>query len=161
DFITPSGWDAQLYNGQVLQEGCKEILFLEGECDVLSCMSNGIEYAVGVPGANVKKAEWIATLDKVAPEKIYLLYDNDSVGQKAAQEMASRIGLEKCLKITLPAEVKDINEYFVKGGTLEGFEKLKAAAKFFDIAGVTSSLDALTQLENELHGRVDLAPKYV
>jgi replicative DNA helicase len=161
DFITPSGWDAQLFNGQVLQEGCKEIMFLEGECDVLSCMSNGIEYAVGVPGANVKKMEWIEKLDRIAPEKIYLLYDNDSVGQKAAQEMASRIGLEKCLKLTLPLGTKDINDYFVKGGTVESFEKIKADAKFFDIAGVSSSLDALTKLENELNDRVDLAPKYV
>jgi replicative DNA helicase len=161
DFITPSGWDAQLFNGQVLQEGCKEVIFLEGECDVLSCMSNGIEYAVGVPGANVKKAEWIAVLDKVAPEKIYLLYDNDSVGQRAAQEMASRIGIDKCLKITLPKEVKDINEFFTKGGTLEAFEKFKAAAQLYDITGVTSSVDALTQLEDELKGKVDLAPKYV
>jgi 5S rRNA maturation endonuclease (ribonuclease M5) len=160
DFITPSGWDAQLFNNQVLQDGCKEIMFLEGECDVLSCMSNGIEYAVGVPGANVKKLEWIEKLDRIAPEKIYLLYDNDSVGQKAAQEMASRIGLEKCLKITLPQNVKDINEFFVSGGTLEEFEKIKEAAQFFDIAGVTSSLDALTQLENELNGKEDLAPTY-
>ena len=161
DFITPSGWDAQLFNGQVLRDGCKEIMFLEGECDVLSCMSNGIEYAVGVPGANVKKMEWIEKLDRIAPEKIYILYDNDSVGQKAAQEIASRIGLEKCLKITLPKDVKDINDFFINGGTLEVFEKLKGDAKFFDIAGVASSLDALTQLENELNGRVDLAPKYV
>lgn len=161
DFITPSGWDAQLFNGQVLQNGCKEVLFLEGECDVLSCMSNGIEYAVGVPGANVKKAEWIAVLDKVAPEKIYLLYDNDSVGQRAAQEMASRIGIDKCLKISLPKDVKDINEFFAKRGTLEAFEKLKAAAKLFDITGVTSAVDALQQLEDELNGKVDLAPKYI
>ena len=161
DFITPAGWDAQLFNGQVLQEGCKEILFLEGECDVLSCMSNGIEYAVGVPGANVKKMEWIEALDRIAPDKIYLLYDNDSVGQKAAQEMASRIGLEKCLKLTLPQSVKDINDFFSQGGTIEEFERIKAAARFFDIAGVTSSQDALTQLEHELEGRPDLAPKYV
>jgi replicative DNA helicase len=105
--------------------------------------------------------EWIEKLDRIAPEKIYLLYDNDSVGQRAAQEMASHIGLEKCLKLTLPPNVKDINEFFVKGGTLEAFEKIKSEAKFFDIAGVASSLDALTQLENELNNRVDLAPKYV
>ena len=160
DFITPSGWDAQLFNGQVLQEGCKEIMFLEGECDVLSCMSNGIEYAVGVPGANVKKAEWIATLDKVAPEKIYLLYDNDTVGQRAAQEMASRIGIDKCLKILLPKGTKDINDFFTKGGTLEEFEKLKSDAQLFDVTGVTSSGDALRQLEDELNGKVDLAPTY-
>src|SRR5271157_302502 len=135
DFTCPSGWEAGLYNAGVLTEGCKEVLFLEGEADVLSCMSHGIEYAVGVPGANVKKAAWIDALDKIAPDKIYLLYDNDTVGQRAAQDMASRIGIDKCLKILLPTGIKDINEFFCKGGTIEAFEKIKAAARFFDVSG--------------------------
>ena len=42
-------------------------------------------------------------------------------------------------------------------GTLEHFEELKATARLFDISGVTSSADALTQLEEELNGKVDLA----
>jgi twinkle protein len=98
DFVTPSGWEAPLYNGEILQEGIKEVVFVEGEADAISMLSNGIEYVVGVPGANIKKASWIETLDKIAPQKIYILYDNDKVGKKAAQEMASRIGIEKCLK---------------------------------------------------------------
>jgi twinkle protein len=172
DFVTPSGWEAPLYNGEILQEGIKEVVFVEGEADAISMLSNGIEYVVGVPGANIKKASWIETLDKIAPQKIYILYDNDKVGKKAAQEMASRIGIEKCLKLTLPPfEVdvdgvkragKDINEWFrYGGGTLEIFDKLKEDAVLFDVTGVTSSVDALTQLEDELNGKVDLAPTYV
>jgi replicative DNA helicase len=161
DFACPSGWEAGLFNAGVLTEGCQEIIFLEGEKDVLSAMSNGIENAVGVPGANVKKNSWIETLDRIAPEKIYLCYDGDKVGNKAAQEMASKIGIDKCLKIILPAGVKDINEFFVNGGTLEQFEKLKASATMFEITGVTSAKDALSQLEDELSGKHDLAPKYV
>lgn len=172
DFISPSGWDAPLYNGEILQEGIQEVIFVEGEADALSMMSNGIENVVGVPGANVKKAAWIDTLDKIAPKKIYILYDNDKVGKKAAQEIASRIGIDKCLKLVLPPfnvtldgatrEGKDINEWFrYGGGTLEVFNKLKESAVLFDVTGVTSSVDALTQLEDELNGKVDLAPKYV
>jgi hypothetical protein len=172
DFVTPSGWEAPLYNGEILVEGLNEVIFVEGEADTLSMMSNGIENVVGVPGANVKKASWIETLDKIAPKKIYILYDNDKVGKKAAQEIASRIGIEKCLKLTLPPfsvtldgvtrDGKDINEWFrYGGGTLEIFEKLKESAVLFDVTGVTSSVDALQQLEDELNGKVDLAPKYV
>ncbi len=172
DFITPSGWEAPLYNGEILVEGINEVLFVEGEADALSCLSQGISYVVGVPGANVKKTLWIDTLDKVAPKKIYILYDADKAGRKGAQELASRIGIEKCYKITLPLfnvtvdgitrPGKDINDWFRYGeGTLEKFEDLKKQASLFDITGVTSSVDALTQLENELNEKTDLAPTYV
>ena len=172
DFVSPSGWEAPLYNGEILVEGLNEVIFVEGEADTLSMMSNGIKNVVGVPGANVKKAAWIETLDKIQPKKIYILYDNDKVGKKAAQEIASRIGIDKCLKLTLPpfeVEVdgvkrpgKDINEWFrYGGGTLELFEKIKESAALFDVTGVTSSGDALQQLMDELEGKVDLAPSYV
>jgi replicative DNA helicase len=172
DFVSPSGWEAPLYNGEILVEGLGEIIFVEGEADALSLMSNGVMNVVGVPGAGIKKATWIEALDKIAPKKIYILYDNDNAGKRGAQEIASRIGIDKCLKLILPPfeiEVdgekrpgKDINEWFTQGGgTLEVFEKLKENASLFDVTGVTSSVDALQQLEDELNGKVDLAPKYV
>lgn len=201
DFITPTGWDAPLYNGEILKEGITEIIFVEGETNTISLLNYGVSNVVGVPGANVKKAAWIEALDKLEP-KIYILYDNDKAGKKAAQEIASRIGIEKCRKMILPYfEVvvpedqcklcdeqgimadrkydeegritnlracehrragKDVNEWFrYGGGTLEVFEKLKADAGLFDVTGVTSSVDALQQLEDELNGKVDLAPTYV
>lgn len=172
DFITPSGWEAPLYNGEILQAGLDEIIFVEGEADALSCLSNGIKNVVGVPGAALKKTSWIETLDKVAPKKIYILYDNDKAGKRGAQGLASRIGIDKCWKIVLPpfeVEVdgvsrpgKDINDWFrYGGGTLEVFEKIKESSRLFDVTGVTSSGDALQQLVDELEGKVDLAPKYV
>ena len=191
DFSSPSGWEAPLYNGEILQEGIKEIIFVEGEANTVGMLSRGIINVVGVPGANVKKASWIETLDLLAPEKIFIFYDNDKAGNKAAQEIASRIGIEKCLKLVLPVfEVtvpidecklcgedgrtvsgtqcvhkrsgKDFNEWFaVGGGTLEAFEVLKEKARLFDVTGVVGSTDALDQLEEELNGKEDLAPRYV
>src|SRR5271157_5236281 len=160
DFISPSGWEAGLYNADALDDECKEIIMVEGEADCLSLLSHGVMNVVGVPGAGVRKAVWVEALDRINP-KIYILFDSDQAGTKGAQELASRIGIERCLKVVLPAGVKDINEYFCKGGTLEGFEKLKASSRMFDVAGVSSSVDALTQLENELNGKHDLAPTYV
>src|SRR5579885_1509248 len=172
DFACPKGWDAPLYNGEILREGIRELIFVEGEADCVACLSNGLDNVVGVPGANVKKAAWIETLDQISPETIYILYDNDKAGQKGAQELASRIGIDKCRKIVLPSFTvtvdgeqrsgKDINEWFQYGeGTLEKFEELKKKAKLFDVTGVTSSKDALEQLEDEINGKNDLAPKYV
>jgi replicative DNA helicase len=201
DFVTPSGWEAPLYNGEILQEGIQEVIFVEGETNTISLMNYGINNVVGVPGCNVKKAAWIETLDKLSP-KIYILYDNDKAGKKSAQEIASRIGIEKCWRMMLPpfdvtvpedqcklcdkhgvtvnrkydAEGrisnprecphvrpgKDANEWFrYGGGTVEAFEKLKDEAGLFDVTGVTSSGDALTQLMDELDGKTDLSPSYV
>lgn len=160
DFTCPHGWEAGLYNYPALNEECKEIIMVEGECDTLSLMSHGIENVVGIPGANVKKAAWIEALDKINP-RIYILFDSDKAGTKGAQELASRIGLERCLKIVLPSGIKDINQYFQEGGTTEGFEALKKQAVLFDVAGVMSASGALDELEEELNGKTDLSPAYV
>jgi KaiC/GvpD/RAD55 family RecA-like ATPase len=57
----------------------------------------------------------------------YILYDDDKVGRKAAQELASRIGFDKCWKIVLPyfevvvpldeCKLCDDNGYSLKAGT--------------------------------------------
>ena len=160
DFTCPSGYEAGLYNSPALSEDCKEIIFVEGEADCLALLSHGVENVVGVPGAGVKKHAWIETVDRVNPV-VYILFDSDQAGAKGAQELASRIGIEKCLKIVLPKSTKDINEFFQKGGTVEQFEELKKRAVLFDVTGVMGTGGALQQLEDELNGKVDLAPTYV
>lgn len=102
DFTAPTGHEAPLYNGEILVDGLAEVIFVEGEANTLCMMSNGIENAVGVPGANFKKAAWIETLDRIAPKRLFVMYDNDKAGIKAAQSLASRIGYDKCLRLVLP-----------------------------------------------------------
>ena len=147
DFTCPSGYEAGLYNSPALSEDCKEIIFVEGEADCLALLSHNIENVVGVP--EKEKYARIETVDRIAP-KIYILFDNDQAGTKGAQDLASRIGIEKCLKIVLPKGTKDINEYFQAGGTVEGFEELKKRAVLFDVTGVVGTGNALQQLEDEL-----------
>lgn len=103
-FASPTGWDAPLYNGEILTEQLREVVLVEGEANTLYLLSKGVEGVVGVPGANVKKAVWIELLDKLIAGglKIYVLYDNDKVGKKSAQDIASRIGYDKCLRMSLP-----------------------------------------------------------
>jgi hypothetical protein len=198
DFTSSTGWDAPLYNGEVLNEDIHNVVFVEGETNTISLLNYGVHSVVGVPGANIKKATWIEQLDKLIENglKVYILYDDDKVGNKSAQEIASRIGFDKCwrmqlpyFEITVPIDQcklcdkdgwslkagtdkhvpcthtragKDTNEWFqLGGGTLEKFEELKKHAVLFDVTGVTSTGDALQQLEDELNGKVDLAPTYV
>jgi replicative DNA helicase/5S rRNA maturation endonuclease (ribonuclease M5) len=159
DFTCPSGYEAGLYNSPALSDDCKEIIFVEGEADCLALLSHGVENVVGVPGAGVKKHAWIEAVDRINP-KVYVLYDSDKAGTKGAQELASRIGLDRCLKISLPTGIKDINAYFMQGGTVEGFEELKQKAVQFDVTGVSSTTTTLDELEEELEGKAELSPKY-
>jgi DnaB-like helicase C terminal domain/Toprim domain len=196
-FASPTGWDAPLYNGEILTEELREVVLVEGEANTLFLLSQGVFGVVGVPGANVKKAVWIELLDKLIEGglKVYVLYDNDKAGKKSAQSIASRIGYDKCLKMVLPyfeIEVpldeckscdaegnlisagtdkhvacihrrpgKDVNEWFTKGGgTVELFDRLKENAMLFDVTGVMSSGDVLTEMEDELNGKTELAPTY-
>ena len=172
DFAAPKGWDSTLYNGEVLKEGLKDVILVEGEPNCISAMDHGINNICGVPGANIKKAEWIETLDKLELEKIYVLYDKDKTGQTAAQTIASRIGIEKCYKIVLPdfevtaedGEIrkgKDLNEWFqVGGGSKELLEELISSATLFDVDGVSSATDALDEFTEELDGK-GAGQKYV
>ena len=165
DFASPKGWDSQLYNGEVLKPGLKDIVLVEGEMNCISALDKGIENICGVPGANTKKMEWLTKLDELGLEKVYVAFDSDKVGQRAAQTLASRIGIEKCWKIQLPSfEVvteegttrkgKDLNEWFVSGGgSAELFEKLKEEATLFDVDGVAAATDALDEFTEELDNK--------
>src|SRR6185437_12244250 len=152
-----SGREIPIYNHGALKPGLSDLLLVEGEMDAIACLSAGVQSVVRIQGANIKKAQWIDTIDEINPGKIYLLYDNDKTGQAAARDMAARIGIEKVYNIVLPeftkedgSHGKDINEYFVAGHTLADLEALKEHAKPFDVAGVTSVHDALDELEHDL-----------
>ena len=170
-FNSPSGYDAALYNGQVLlREGITEIVLVEGPADCIAAMDKGVVDICGVPGANHKKAEWLDALDKL--EKVYIWYDKDKAGQKAAQVLASRVGLEKCWCILLPDFTittsegesrpgKDANEWFAYGhGTKEGYEALKAKARLFDVDGVSSSQAAVQEFLDELNDKGSAEARY-
>jgi hypothetical protein len=127
DFRGSTGWDAPLYNGEILTEQLHEVVFVEGEFNTLALMTHGIENVVGVPGANFKKAAWIETLDKLGDNlKKYILYDEDKSGKKNSQEVASKIGIDKCWKMMLPyfevtvpldeCKLCDDNGYSIKAG---------------------------------------------
>jgi replicative DNA helicase len=170
-FSSPKGWDAPLYNGEIIREGLKELILVEGEANCIAAMDKGVQNIVGVPGANFKKALWIEQLDKIAPERIYICYDKDKVGQKAAQTLASKIGIERCYKICLPTfsipsesgerTGKDLNEWFLFGqGSAERFEELKQEAQLFDVQGVSNTQSALDELEDFFSGKTSVKPTY-
>jgi 5S rRNA maturation endonuclease (ribonuclease M5)/archaellum biogenesis ATPase FlaH len=151
------GRENPLYNSVALNQATTELIMVEGEGDVVSLISNGVDNVVGIPGAAMKKAEWIEALDAKKDLTVYTLYDSDLVGQKAAKEMATRIGLDRVKNILLPefkkqdgSAGKDINEWCRFGLTSEQWQELKDNAKPFHVDGVQDIKDVLRQLSDEL-----------
>lgn len=132
------------YNFDVLKEN-KEIIICEGEGEVLTWIENGFENVISVPNGagNVEYLDnSIRLFDDI--ETVYIANDNDEKGIELRDELARRIGLEKCKTISFK-ECKDGNEYFVKHGGIE-FKKLIENAKPVPIDGIVK----IEQIEPEI-----------
>lgn len=99
-----------LFNRDCIKDNDEIIITAEGEFDAISCRQNGYTNAVsGSNGCSSFDPEWIDALKDM--NKIYLWYDNDEAGKKASDELAMRLGIDRCYFIRLEG-YKDANEYF-------------------------------------------------
>lgn len=108
----------------------KKIFITEGEIDALSLYECGFRYALSVPnGAGVEedghkritpKLEYLEDPDIIqilqSVDEVVLVTDNDYKGVRLKEELAQRIGVEKCFSVTYPAGCKDINDVLVQHG---------------------------------------------
>ena len=121
------------------------IIITEGEIDVLSFAEAGIDYACSVPdGApppNAKnyesKFEYLESLEPSLKKatSVVLAVDNDEPGKKLEEELARRIGMEKCYRVTWPAKCKDANDVLKNFGVSKLKECL-ARAEPYPVSGL-------------------------
>ncbi len=112
-----------------------ECIIVEGEIDLLSFLETTLSAVISVPnGAN--KVDYIdSSIDKFDKvKKIFLAVDNDKKGVELRDELARRLGYEKCLIVDFK-DCKDANEYLIKYGALE-LEECIADAKYYPIKGI-------------------------
>lgn len=127
-FSRVKGSETWLFNDEGLKEAKKkkEILICEGEIDLMSIWQAGIKNVISLVGGAQHSGPWIHELKDI--EKIYICLDSDEPGQKAARNLADRLGVEKCINVKLP--VKDANDFFKKYGEEEFRNVLKNSDKF-------------------------------
>ena len=116
-----------------------DIVIVEGEMDVLAMAEAGIK-AVSVPnGASMKVSEgridpsedpkfkflWSAKEYLDAAKRIIIATDADGPGEALAEEVARRVGKERCWRIEFPDGAKDSNEVLIRLGA----EALRKSAK--------------------------------
>jgi twinkle protein len=137
NFKLVKGAELILYNLDAIKESTQMVI-CEGEPDAMSWHQAGYKFVVSVPNGASKnqKLEWIDNCYEYFENKarIYLSTDNDDVGLQLRDELARRLGYERCFKVDL-GNHKDANEHLV----IEGEESLLRAlktAKEFPIQGV-------------------------
>jgi len=124
-FTQDAGGAHDFFGIDLLEKG-KPIIIVEGEIDCLTLMEAGIPNVVSVPsGAPIKVADgkvkpeedkrfgyiWNAEEYLNAAPYVILATDQDVAGQALAEELARRIGKDKCRLAKFPT--KDLNELYL------------------------------------------------
>ena len=107
---TAADCEPVLFGWQAIPDSAREITITEGEIDALSAFDYGrVAGSVPFGGGGGAKQQWIENdFERMERfERIYLATDNDEEGEKAAEEIASRLGRHRCYRVILP--LKDFN----------------------------------------------------
>ena len=128
-------------------------IITEGEIDALSLEVAGFKNAISVPdGAPAPtsknyetKFEYLddAKLDHI--KTFILAVDNDEPGRKLEEELARRLGRERCLRVTWVKDCKDANEVLIKHGA-EVLAQCINNAQAFPVEGLFSVYDIAEDL---------------
>lgn len=126
-------------------------IITEGEFDCLSWVESGINEVVSVPNGASRGNQRLEYLDNCYTyfedkEKIYIATDGDEAGRILRDELARRLGIDRCFWIDFGI-AKDSNEFLVNKGDKE-LVSLLETAKEFSIEGVFNIDDVWEDIEN-------------
>lgn len=146
NFRQVAGAQKILYKYDDIADDCT--IICEGEMDALACEVAGFLHAVSVPdGAPTPNSQTFEhKFDFLDDERLdqvkqwVLAVDADEPGRKLEDELARRLGREKCLRVTWPEDCKDANEVLVKHGA-QVLRECIEDAKAFPVEGVFSVSD--------------------
>jgi twinkle protein len=144
--------DAELifYGLDFIKEGTEAII-CEGEIDQLSFYEAGIYTSVSVPNGASKGAK-LEYLDNCwqyfeGKEKIYIATDSDEPGLALREELARRIGKERCWIVTYPEGCKDANDVLVRDGK-DALRLCLTEAKQYPLEGIMEASEFMPEVWN-------------
>jgi twinkle protein len=123
-------------------------IIVEGEMDALSCEVAGFLNAVsvpdGAPSPDAKhfenKFEFLDDERLDAVKTFILAVDKDRPGERLEDELARRLGRDKCLRVTWPEGCKDANEVLITHGA-QVLRECIEDARPFPVEGIFSMSD--------------------
>ncbi|HBE41218.1 MAG TPA: bifunctional DNA primase/helicase [Bacteroidales bacterium] len=116
NFKLHTGAELIFYNQDTIL-AFEDIIIVEGEIDALSFIECGFDNVISVPnGANIK-LEYLDTYHSLFDnvKRIYLATDQDTKGVEMRDELARRLGVDRCMLVNFK-DCKDANEYFIDYG---------------------------------------------
>lgn len=130
-------------------KGVDTCYIVEGEMDALTMIELGYTNTVSVPNGANKKTNNLAYLDNCYQyfekmDKVYIMTDDDESGNKLGEELARRIGIEKCIRVKFGG-FKDINEAYANRCDIRD---LLDKGTPYPIAGITTIADIWDEVEN-------------
>lgn len=136
-------------------ENEKEVIICEGEIDCLTFSECGIYNSVSVPNGASAGNQRLEYLDNCweyfeNKEKIILAVDGDDPGISLRNELARRLGKERCWIVTYPDGCKDANEVLVKHGK-EAVKELVENAKQWPLEGISTVEDFFDEINQWYH----------
>lgn len=137
NFKLHTGAELILYNFDGIN-GQKEIFITEGECDALVMIQAGFKNTCSVPNGANPKSNNLQYMDNCwqafeQAEKVYIMTDNDAPGQMLADELARRIGTERCFRVI--HDHKDVNDALNAGVKITR-EWIESKASYYPLVGV-------------------------
>lgn len=171
------------FNADSIAEG-EDLIIVEGEIDVMAMVEAGFEHVVSLPNGapsgpetSDKRYEPFGThwdaLMKV--RRVLIATDMDEPGEQLAQEIARRIGRDRCFRVKMPlhgdVQCKDANECLIEHGP-EVLRECVAQADPWPIDGLHEIEDFAAEVMDLYEGRgpqplstgfveVDKAFKYI
>ena len=123
------GLKVQIYGWEHLSNPPSHLVLCEGELDRLVLEGQGIAAITATCGAGSKfEQEWISQLRSIGV--VYICYDRDEAGIKAAEQLAKIIPHSKIVTLPEMGEgKKDITDFFQGGHDIEDFKKLFSDAR--------------------------------
>jgi twinkle protein len=145
------GAELVFYNLNALKNETEAII-VEGEIDCLSLHEAGFYNSVSVPNGASKGSQKLEYLDNcwesfIGKRKVILAVDADEPGNELREELARRIGKDRCFKVIFPEGCKDANEVLIKHGK-EGVKELVNSAYQWPIEGIHGMDDMIPEVNS-------------
>jgi twinkle protein len=140
-FKLAGGAELIFYNIDSLK-GQEEAVIVEGEIDCLTLHECGVYNSVSVPNGASRGSMKLEYLDNCWQDfegktKIILATDGDAPGMELREELARRLGKERCYTVVYPDGCKDFNEVLLKFGK-DKVKEILAAAKEWPLEGIVT-----------------------
>ena len=155
DMQQAGGAEPCLFGWHLIDPKARTVAITEGELDAMSL------HQCGVPALSVNAGagnhQWIES-DWLRLERfseILVFFDNDEAGNKGAQEVIHRLGVERCKRVVIPA--KDANQWLMDGAEGVDFEHAISDAKPQDPDELRQASDFIGRVKSMFYPAQDAA----